>query len=121
MCLLVNNIHAKNLTCFSSFTCHRLSKLPQFPHTINKIPAAILEICLLRTQAFLSFYVFNFSCFSTASTERNTPANTIPLHCCALFLWVLIEESVATVVSSIAIFVVHAGFYSRVTEKTKSF
>ena len=71
----LNNIHAKNLTCFSSFTCHRLSKLPQFPHTIDKITKAKVEICLLRTQAFLSFYVFNFSCFSTAATERNTTAN----------------------------------------------
>ena len=51
----------------------------------------------------------------------NTTSNKIPLHYCVLFIWVLIEESVATVASSMAIFVVHAGFYSRVTEKTKAF
>ena len=58
---------------------------------------------------------------NTAGLLTNTSSNKIPLHCCVLFIWVLIEESVATVVSSMAIFVVHAGFYSRVTEKTKAF
>ena len=32
-----DNIHAKNLTCFSSFTSHRLSKVPQFPPTIDNV------------------------------------------------------------------------------------
>ena len=41
--------------------------------------------------------------------------------CCVLFIWVLVEESVTTGVSSMAFFVVHAGFYSRVREKTKTF
>ena len=31
--------------------------------------------------SLLSFYVFNFSCFSTAVTERNTTANKILLLC----------------------------------------
>ena len=41
--------------------------------------------------------------------------------CCVLFIWVLVEESVTTGVSSMAFFVVHAGFSSRVREKTKTF
>ena len=61
-------------------------------------------------SSLLSFYVFNFSCFSTAATETNTTANKIPLHCCALFIWVLIEDFGANVVSSMANFVAHAGF-----------
>ena len=54
-------------------------------------------------------------------SQTNKTSNKIRLHCCVLFVWVLIEESVATVVSSMAIFVVHAGFYNRATAKTKAF
>ena len=79
---------------------------------MDKIAEAKLKICFTENSSLLSFYVFNFSCFSTAATERNTTTNEISLHCCALFTGVLIEESVATVV-------VHAGFYRTVTEKTK--
>ena len=61
-------------------------------------------------SSLFSFYVFNFSCFSTAATETNTTGNKIPLHCSALFIWVLIEDFGASVVSSIVNFVVHAGF-----------
>ena len=41
--------------------------------------------------------------------------------CCVLLIWVLVEKSVATEVSSMAVFVVHAGFYRRVKGKTKAF
>ena len=34
-----------------------------------------------KNWCLLSFYVFNFSCFSTAATERNTTAIKIPLFC----------------------------------------
>ena len=40
---------------------------------------------------------------------------------CVLFIWVLAEDSVASGVSSIAVFVFHTGFYSRETEKAKAF
>ena len=79
-----------------------------------KIAEAKLEICLPRTQAFCHFTFLTFQVFFTAATERNTTANKIPLHCCALFIGVLIEESVATVV-------VHAAFYRTVTERTRAF
>ena len=63
-----------------------------------------------KNSSLLSFYVFSFSCFSTAATETKATAKKIPLHCCALFISVLIEDFVATMVSSMAIFVVHAVF-----------
>ena len=42
--------------------------------------------------------------------ERNTTAIKIPLifKAAVLFIWVLVEESVATRVSLMAVFVVHA-------------
>ena len=69
-----------------------------------------VEICLLKTDAFC-----HFTCLSTAATERNTTAIKITLFC---FVWVLVEESVAMRDSLMAVFVVHASFYSRVREKT---
>ena len=36
---------------------------------------------LTENWCLLSFYVFNFLCFSTAATERNTTATKIPLLC----------------------------------------
>ena len=44
-------------------------------------------------------------------------------QCCGLFIWVLVEESVATAVFIDGCFCknFHAGFHSRVTEKTKAF
>ena len=62
----------------------------------------------------LSFYIFNFSCFFTAAKERTTIY-------CVLFIWILVEASIATGVSLMAVFVVHASFYSRVRGKTKTF
>ena len=51
--------------------------------------------------------------------ERNTTAIKIPLifKAAVLFIWVLVEESVATRVSLMAVFVVHACFYSRMRRR----
>ena len=63
---------------------------------------------------FSTFYVF-------ALPPRKEIQLLPRFLCCVLFIWVLVEESVSTGVSSMAFFVVHAGFYSRVREKTKTF
>ena len=63
-----------------------------------------------------------FSTFYVFSLPPRKEIQLLPRFlCCVLFIWVLVEESVTTGVSSMAFFVVHAGFYSRVREKTKTF
>ena len=63
----------------------------------------------------LSFYV-SFHC--RHGKKYNCDQDYFVLFC---FVWVLVEESVATRYSLMAVFVVHASFYSRVREKTKVF
>ena len=69
--------------------------------------------------------VFCHFMFSTFHVFPLPPRKEIQLLsrflCCVLFIWVLVEESVTTGVSSMAFFGVHAGFYSRVREKTRAF
>ena len=57
----------------------------------------------------MSFYVFNFSSYSTAATERTATAIKIIFLCCVLYIWVLVEESVATGISAMAVFVSFNG------------
>ena len=57
----------------------------------------------------MSFYVFDFSSYSTAATERTTTAIKIIFLCCVLYIWVLVEESVATGISAMAVFVSFNG------------
>ena len=73
-----------------------------------------------KTEAFCHFtFFYSFSCFSSTATERTTSVIKIPLLCFVNLG--LVEESVATEVSSMAVFVVHACFYRRVKGKTKAF
>ena len=78
-----------------------------------------LEVCLLKTEAFCHFMFLTFHVFPLP------PKKELQLRSrflsCVLFIWVLVEESIAIGVSLMAVFVVHASFYSRVTEKTKAF
>ena len=59
--------------------------------------------------SLLSFYAFNFSSYSTPATERTTTAIKIIFLCCVLYIWVLVEESVATGISAMAVFVSFNG------------
>ena len=63
-----------------------------------------LEI-FTEKSSLLSFYAFNFSSYSTAAAERTTTAIKIIFLCCVLYIWVLVEESVATGISAMAVFV----------------
>ena len=78
-----------------------------------------LEICLPKTEAFCQFTFLTFYVFPLP------PGNEIQLVSnvfrCILFIWVLVEESVVTGVSSMAVFIAHASSYSRVREQTKAF
>ena len=114
MWLLVtcNNIHVKIWVALFLFyvsprtVCH--SSL--FPPTNDNLDQDGWQVnidgwklaWLSKTEAFchLSFQLYMFS---TAVSERNTivTANKIPF----LIIWVLVKESVATVVSSMAVFV----------------
>ena len=49
----------------------------------------------------------SFSSYSTAATERSTIK--IIFLCCVLYIWVLVEESVATGISAMAVFVLFNG------------
>ena len=51
----------------------------------------------------------SFSSYSTAATERTTTAMKIILLSCVLYIWVLVEESVATGISAMAVFVSFNG------------
>ena len=61
------------------------------------------------------FYVFNFSSYSTAATENPNPTENpttaikIIFLCFFLYIWVLVEESVATGISAMAVFVSFNG------------
>ena len=84
-----------------------------------KIKTQKLEICLLKTDVFCHFM---FSTFYVFPLPPRKEIQLLPRFlCCVLFIWVLVEESVTTGVSSMAFFVVHAGFYSRVRRKLKRF
>ena len=78
-----------------------------------------LEICLPKTEVFCHFT------FITFSVVPPPPGKEIQLVSnvfrCIFFIWVLVEESVVTGVSSMAVFIVHASSYSRVREQTKAF
>ena len=51
----------------------------------------------------------SFSSYSTAATERTTTAMKIILLSCVLYIWILVEESVATGISAMAVFVSFNG------------
>ena len=74
----------------------------------------------LKTEAF-----GHFTFFITLHVFPLPPRKELQLLSrflrCVLLICVLVEESVATEVSSMAVFEVHAGFYSRVKGKTKAF
>ena len=53
--------------------------------------------------------------------EKQLPTRFLLLCFVYKCIWALVEERIATVVSSVAVLVVHVGFYSRVIEKTKAF
>ena len=99
--LIYPKLHAKNLvnTCknltFSSLrvtACHRSLLQPtndtfdpdngqNFGRWILKDKNAETRNLFTENWFLLSFYVINFSCFSTTATERNTTATKIPLLC----------------------------------------
>ena len=137
--LIYPKLHAKNLVntsknlTFSSLrvtACHRSLLQPtndnfdqdngkNFDRWILKDKTQKLEICLLKTDVFCHFMLSTFHVFPLPPRKE---IQLLPRFlCCVLFIWVLVEESVTTGVSSMAFFVVHAGFYSRVREKTKTF
>ena len=55
----------------------------------------------IKNWNLLSFFVFYYSCFSTAAPERIQLLKKIPWYYCVLFIWVLANESV----SAMAVFV----------------
>ena len=99
--LIYPKLHEKNLvnTCnnltFSSLrvtSCHRSLLQPtndnfdqdngqNFDRWILIDKIAETRNLFTENWCLLSFYVFNFLCFSTAATERNTTATKIPLLC----------------------------------------
>ena len=95
MWLLVNNVRANIWLAFPLLrvtVCHRSLFPPTNDNLVTSrkigqnfdrwtgIKTHQLEICFPKNWSVLTFYVFNFSCFSTAVTERNTTANKIPVY-----------------------------------------
>ena len=125
------------MTCnllFSSFTCHRAprtcSRLQMTTSTKfgQNFDRSILidknATCLSKTEAFSHFAFLTLHVFPLpALKEIQLKLLTRFLCCDVLCIWVLVEESVATLDSSMAGFVrtFMQGFYSRVTEKAKAF
>ena len=65
-----------------------------------KIKTQKLEICLLKTDVFCHFMLSTFHVFSLPPRKE---IQLLPRFlCCVLFIWVLVEESVTTGVSSMA-------------------
>ena len=93
MWLLVNNIHAKNLTCFFSFTCHRLSPFPVPAYKWQTRPRLVKILTgeywwIAARNLFpenwsrLSFYVFiTFHVFPLLPGKKTTAIIKIPLLC----------------------------------------
>ena len=137
--LIYPKLHAQNLvnTCknltFSSLrvtACHRSLLQPtndtfdqdngqNFDRWIWKDKNAETRNLFTENWCLLSFYVINFSCFSTAATERNTTATEIPLLCFIYLGFGWGKRHNGGFIDGF--FVVHAGFHSRVREKTKTF
>ena len=137
--LIYPKLHAKNLvnTCknltFSSLrvtACHRSLLQPtndtfdqdngqNFGRWILKDKNAETRNLFTENWCLLSFYVINFSCFSTAATERNTTATKIPLLCFIYLGFGWGKRHNGGFIDGF--FVVHAGFHSRVREETKTF
>ena len=100
--------------------CYRLQIGQPRPRLVKIL---FWQVNVDENWSLLSFCVFNFSCFSTSATERNATAIKILLFVvfCLFGFWLRKgSQSLATRVSSMAVFVVHVGFYSRVREKTKA-
>ena len=64
-----------------------------------------IEICLSKTETFCHFAFLTLHVFLLPLRKETDLLKKIPLYCCVLFIWVLAEQSVATVVSSMAVFV----------------
>ena len=65
-----------------------------------KIKTQKLEICLLKTDVFFHFMLSTFHVFPLPPRQE---IQLLPRFlCCVLFIWVLVEESVTTGVSSMA-------------------
>ena len=137
--LIYPKLHAKNLvnTCknltFSSLrvtACHRSLLQPtndtfdqdngqNFGRWILKDKNAETRNLFTENWCLFSFYVINFSRFSTAATARNTTATKIPLLCFIYLGFGWGKRHNGGFIDGF--FVVHAGFHSRVREKTKTF
>ena len=82
-------------------------------------PTFVRAYLFPKTEAFCHFtFFYNFSCFSTTATERTTSVIKIPLLC---FVNLGFGRGKRRNRGSMAVFVVHAGFYRRVKGKTKAF
>ena len=81
-----------------------------------------VEICLSKTETFLSFCVFNSSCFRTAATERNASAkeDSFVLLCFVYLGFGWAKRRNWGFIDGCFCKNFHARYYSRVTEKTKS-
>ena len=63
------------------------------------------EICLSKTETFCHFTFLTLHVFLLPLGKEIHLLMKIPLNCCVLFIWVLAKQNVATVVSSMAVFV----------------
>ena len=81
-----------------------------------------VEICLSKTETFLSFCVFNSSCFPTAATERNRSAkeDSFVLLCFVYLAFGWAKRRNCGFIDGCFCKNFHAHYYSRVTEKPKS-
>ena len=118
LCDLLLIIYMQKCDCFSflRFTACHSSLFPPTSDNLDQDWSKLWQVnvdgknaagrnLFMENWNLLSFCVFNSSCFPIAATERNTSAKKISLYCCVSSIWVLAEESVATVVSSMAVFV----------------
>ena len=63
------------------------------------------EICLSKTETFCHFAFLTLHVFLLPLGKEIHLLKKIPLNCYVLFIWVLAKQNVATVVSSMAVFV----------------
>ena len=122
--LIYPKLHAQNLvnTCknltFSSLrvtACHR-SLLQPTNDTFDQDNGQNFDLWILKDKNAETRNLFTFS---TAATERNTTATKIPLLCFIYLGFGWGKRHNGGFIDGF--FVVHAGFHSRVREKTKTF
>ena len=116
--LLVNNIHSK-FGLLSAFRCHRVTPpcSPLQMTTSTKtglnfdrwilMGKNTLEARNLFTEnwSLLSFYIFNFQVIPLPPPKELQLRSSFFVMFCIHSIWVLVEESVATGISAMAVFV----------------